>query len=1548
MQSYVPKLTSLHIHSCYFLGAPTDHRDINGLTPLYYSIIYKADLKVTKLLLNHQCSPQANSSSNNISSYSNSVQTANPLIQRAAAIGIIDQHGWQETHQACKLGLDAHLEKLLYYGCDINARISGSGNTPLHVAAINDQLECAKVLLMRGASKTITNNSHQTAHQVAVISNNMDLAEFIAEHDESKVIPFHDRPLSSAIELKGGSYAQDHNLPRQAHQHLDQAHQSKVQQTALAGTQRQQTTSISNQSSTRSSVSSSHSMASLSAVNGHQLQPRAIVQPQVKHLPTGCNQLAAHMNPLSLDLADTNGGSGSLSNSSTFNSSSQPQSLISTGGSSSSVGGAYANNQQLCIHLNNVSPCLSQRSCATSNTTSSSGVCCDADANPAEDTQLYQHLTNSQSQHSNITIINVGDRKIPMCAIEERMKNNSAPQDIAPSLLGEDEDYDDDVRSSASSLNDGLNSLLFDEKPLQVGTIVEAISDYRSGDPNHLQLYRGVHVEVLECARELLTGGQLPKLANRPMYYGKIVNTDQLGLFPSFCVQRIKKKHSERLSLKALTDVTSNINNNRSITKKEDPHNSKQFSQLDRSRSLVESKSMMIIDQRIKQDIMNHPDGSQLCISTNPSKEQENECRSKFREVQVTLSKTNEGFGFVLRGAKVDMTTLASSGNQEQRSISLKGGSTTSNKLIIDERLMAANNLISLQYLDEIETGSVAYEAGLKRGDFLVAVNGQDVRLGSHEQVVQMIRQSGNQVHLTIATPIGNGSADQKQQHYQQVVQAQQLHIKQPQPTYTSRTLNRVKPEPPKRDPTTTLTRNRASRVKSMLVQPQLLMIQKQEQDHRLDPFDANKPLPMAPPNADIHSLASPTGSLDTMSRSMSSNLMHFHSAQSLSSTIDTQSISSVSTISADHAQQDLQPFSASSCSQQATPTQSSSSTATLTTVATAIKPKPPPKTTAIVAAAASMVATLQTETKVKGCLSLSDATECSSDTSVAVSGSAATVPLESSNIPNAQMVSQSVYQPAVITNTTRAPQASLLKASLTNPNGISFVDETKNDLTAQPQPTGIPTTPLPPPPPPPLPDFSPRINLINQRRTSAPINASSLAGIDKEALIRKRESLATIEQAKPTLTPAVNSQIGAVAAACAAAANNRLQRRKLEQQVEKSSDTKQLVTDDTLDAQILDDQPREEPSKQYDLDLPPPPPPPLSPTPMVESETSEKSVEIAVDNSDIQSQEKYITTSTAHKHTITKQQLSATLGRKSSAQIIQQPKTCNLSQSQTLRHKSKRPSIPNYDDIPLPPAPSTTMDDSCLISQSQHEQQLQLINIRQYQQQATSHAHANSHQHNHQICHQQRRLQQGLYGNHLQDIRTELYQDVASSKRHSHNIVLPQQQQSSLSQQQQQQILRQQLIQQHLLQQQQQLHKHQQQMIMQQQIQMQQRGSQRRIDTVEHDRNYQHDQMHHQIHSRALNRLSQPTISQGTIEQQLLHRHMQQQQQSHLHHHAHHSHPHQTIQAAGGTLKARPLVANRSQHQHHHHHNHNHNHTGQEHYAHGHRSHTGESYLYF
>ena len=79
--------------------------------------------------------------------------------------------GWQEVHQACRNGLVAHLEQLLYYGAELNAR-NASGNTPLHVCAVNNQESCARTLLFRGADKNALNFAGQTPYQVRLEKKN--------------------------------------------------------------------------------------------------------------------------------------------------------------------------------------------------------------------------------------------------------------------------------------------------------------------------------------------------------------------------------------------------------------------------------------------------------------------------------------------------------------------------------------------------------------------------------------------------------------------------------------------------------------------------------------------------------------------------------------------------------------------------------------------------------------------------------------------------------------------------------------------------------------------------------------------------------------------------------------------------------------------------------------------------------------------------------------------------------------------------------------------------------------------------------------------------------------------------------------------------------------------------------------------------------------------------------------------------------------------------------------------------------------------------------
>ncbi|XP_011306793.1 SH3 and multiple ankyrin repeat domains protein 2 isoform X4 [Fopius arisanus] len=140
------------------LGASPNYKDTKGLTPLYYSVIYKTDPMLCETLLHDH-----------------------------ATIGAQDLQGWQEVHQACRNNLVQHLDHLLFYGADMNAR-NASGNTPLHVCAVNNtDASCIRQLLFRGAQKDSLNYANQTPYQVAVIAGNMELAEVIKNYQLEEV-----------------------------------------------------------------------------------------------------------------------------------------------------------------------------------------------------------------------------------------------------------------------------------------------------------------------------------------------------------------------------------------------------------------------------------------------------------------------------------------------------------------------------------------------------------------------------------------------------------------------------------------------------------------------------------------------------------------------------------------------------------------------------------------------------------------------------------------------------------------------------------------------------------------------------------------------------------------------------------------------------------------------------------------------------------------------------------------------------------------------------------------------------------------------------------------------------------------------------------------------------------------------------------------------------------------------------------------------------------------------------------------------------------------
>uniref|UniRef100_A0AAQ5Y351 SH3 and multiple ankyrin repeat domains 2 n=1 Tax=Amphiprion ocellaris TaxID=80972 RepID=A0AAQ5Y351_AMPOC len=149
------------------LGASPDYKDSRGLTPLYHSVVVGGDPGCCELLLNQH-----------------------------ASVCCQDENGWHEVHQACRHGHVQHLEHLLFYGADMSAQ-NASGNTALHICALYNQDNCARVLLVRGADKEVKNYNSQSPFQVAIIAGNFELAELIKNHKESDIVPFREAPAYS-------------------------------------------------------------------------------------------------------------------------------------------------------------------------------------------------------------------------------------------------------------------------------------------------------------------------------------------------------------------------------------------------------------------------------------------------------------------------------------------------------------------------------------------------------------------------------------------------------------------------------------------------------------------------------------------------------------------------------------------------------------------------------------------------------------------------------------------------------------------------------------------------------------------------------------------------------------------------------------------------------------------------------------------------------------------------------------------------------------------------------------------------------------------------------------------------------------------------------------------------------------------------------------------------------------------------------------------------------------------------------------------------------
>ncbi|XP_051979068.1 SH3 and multiple ankyrin repeat domains protein 2-like [Xyrauchen texanus] len=129
-------------------------------------------------------------------------------------------------------------------------------------------------------------------------------------------------------------------------------------------------------------------------------------------------------------------------------------------------------------------------------------------------------------------------------------------------------------------------------------------------------------------------------------------------------------------------------------------------------------------------------DASSLMIGCNNGRYARNFLHSDcvINEKRVVLQKKdNEGFGFVLRGAKADTPI---------------------------EEFTPTPAFPALQYLESVDEGGVAWKAGLRTGDFLIEVNQENVVKVGHKQVVNMIRHGSNHLIIKVVTVSRNLDPD--------------------------------------------------------------------------------------------------------------------------------------------------------------------------------------------------------------------------------------------------------------------------------------------------------------------------------------------------------------------------------------------------------------------------------------------------------------------------------------------------------------------------------------------------------------------------------------------------------------------------------------------------------------------------------------------------------------------------------------------------------------------------------------------------------------------
>jgi len=172
------------------LGSPVDETDDSELTPLIIAAS-AGRTPIVRLLISKGADINAQNDGGHFAlqyaSSKNHVEVVELLLANHADVNLRDKMNSTATHRAASIG-NIKLLKLLLQQTDPKVEIDAKdsqGNTPLHLACEDEQLDVAKLLLAHGAKWDVENKAKRKAFDLLKSASTVNMLRSIAENRES-------------------------------------------------------------------------------------------------------------------------------------------------------------------------------------------------------------------------------------------------------------------------------------------------------------------------------------------------------------------------------------------------------------------------------------------------------------------------------------------------------------------------------------------------------------------------------------------------------------------------------------------------------------------------------------------------------------------------------------------------------------------------------------------------------------------------------------------------------------------------------------------------------------------------------------------------------------------------------------------------------------------------------------------------------------------------------------------------------------------------------------------------------------------------------------------------------------------------------------------------------------------------------------------------------------------------------------------------------------------------------------------------------------------